>query len=605
MTSLQRNTASAIWKRFALIGLYLLIFWANASAQQNKDGGKQQELEVEEEVEYEEARFDIDAYNDSLEREYEQMRLAEEADSLVVTRIVDPQLIAEIRTLYAKPFGQGPSANLPKTAAEIKAALIQNTEFSNLRATIAIFDADSSLLTTLDQATIQILYDHSKIIFDNYEAYKNVQVFWAWPEALKRAAPVRYATLVIEWLNKGGMTLDMRLSMISALGDLPANPASIAFLAQTMKATPSPILDSDPRLAAFGALCKLYGKTKSPDRETILDALVPYLDRPETTPHLRYAAATIFSQNPTPATEAFVKEYDFASLWSFTTLEDSVRLAGTAAQPMVLEMLKDPYQASQAIPLLPLAWPGKPDFWFDVIMDIVKNEQGDDWPNGYVDHRAHLQECWSIGGHAMALRYLETVEDADELFELEEYLRIHYLPIDERHPLRVYANAFLKAGLVDRPLTTLQLDSIRDFENWNDESDFAWLLVQRLPYFVKVDPSNEWNPAPCEYFLETIVPATNGGLKHLECYDHLSVFSGFEPKTTVWLILNAQAYQFEWRGGQSGQSQRDQEVLMNQLLPDAGITDRFYAIETDDTWHYLFTDAAKAEKIREILEGAE
>ncbi len=566
--------------RFSLIGaaftFLIVVGAASLQAQISKDGHFPQGISLAREARL----LDDGAYDDSLESE--RFWQVEEHDTLLVSCITDPKLIAEIRIAYAHCDTTPDFHESLLQRSEIKAALLSNSNESIFLALASIkqFHFDTTRYV-YDEETIRILFDRAQRADDGSKGYL---------DALLCADPLRAQPLIIALLELAKLTLDEQQNWLFTLRFTPATLEVTHFLAKRMGQKPSPIADIDLRIDAFETLCELYLHSHSPEREIISQLLLEHYQAAKEPEKLRYSILSAFANNPTPELLPLLLQYQDDEKLAHHVRAAIVKVNGAAAQSLVREMLVDEYQYFDGLSQIPVAWAGDTEGALKIFLKYESDEHGD------YGHRDILERCWRMGGRPMAVGYLAALENSSGKLELEEYLRLRYLPIDDQHPLSILADTFFEIGLLEQPFTNQELENIRAENLVDENTNFAEILIRQLPCFVPASEMESWNSGSCDYFLKLIVPASKGKLHGLECYDHTYDVTWNEYKNTTCLIFREKAYMFDGDNHSYSRSKDDNDIVVGMLLSEVGAIERFVPFQIDNKAACLFAEPSKAKK---------
>jgi hypothetical protein len=493
------------------------------------------------------------------------------------------QYAAESRPDYLVWMRQGN----PKGLAEIKEGL-KSTDGSLNKETLKIFEVmqpDTAL--KFDDETFDL-------VMKFMQAEGECQYFA--PKALAIVAPTRAAEPMMTFIQNREIGASTRYAAVSFLGYTTPNAKSIAFLGKLYK-NKGRSENEDFREVALHSLAKMHLHGTTADRNQIEAILKPKLLNAPLNEDDPKSAIDELAQHPSAEMLPVFERYQHDEVVGEEAMYALAQLQGAAARPMVERLLTNQRTLGFGLYLISWTYKDAPDAAWPALQAAYTRFSGSPFPEMF------LQGCWDAGGEPLARKFIARLTKAGDKTVCETYLREMLLPVDEQNPLWLKSQALHKAGFLPKPLTLAELESMRRADDERESFAFSQMLLRRLPGYADAYRFSKSHIRVHQEVLHCFLPALGDRLQGLECYQHRQRLDIDRYETSLWLIYNGTMYSPLEMPFQYSIFPGTIIQLLNAILQDAQIPERFVSINLHGYTHYMFMHPDRVAELTSIIDN--
>jgi hypothetical protein len=416
--------------------------------------------------------------------------------------------------------------------------------------------------------------------------------------ALETVDPAHAYIKLEQLIQSASLSSDDRKHAIYALGSLKPHDSSIALLLQRFQQFKGKDDDHPKELnAILYALQRMHDSASVAQCKLIDKDIFPYIAGGALESNAEVPWAMRLAQYPDPEMLAFFQarldrpDYLRACLLGISGIQ------GKAAQPLVSKHLSSAAHAADAMRAIPRAWHGDEAGALAAFAKAVMAIQTE------YEQVKMLQSTMEIGGIRFTQQFLQAIDDPSTKMRLQNAFHLLYEPIGQDHPLQIEATNLFNLGLINAPITLAEMEHERAKARAYSGTSFGSTFIDRASSILWFDAETGSFPNPYdELITEQFVPAAQGKLDGLECYMTWDDDDEENPHEQVWVIFHGKGYQFDPEYIGDWYDLSAVESVMEKVLADAGIQERFVTWDTgDQTARYVFAEPAKARVVIKVL----
>lgn len=420
-------------------------------------------------------------------------------------------------------------------------------------------------------------------------------------EALLTVDPPVATRRYFDLLKSGKATIEEEDVILELAERLPPSNALTAELMELAGSAADPeIARKSPRratLVAF-ALAKHSENAAAAQLKAITAAMLELIQDPSLEEYAVQRLLQSLARNPRADMEPVFRKWKDREFGPEHALMGWAKLKGKAAQAEVLAAIQDPNYGYRYVQAIGPAWKGDEAGAIKTYLLAFKKTKDE------YDHRLMLHEVYKAGGSKLCKAVIDAMDDTKTKKMLEDGFHLAYDPIDDSHPLGMQARRLKEMGLLRQPLTAADLQKMREDQLEYGSWEFDGQLLDHMSCVTMFDAETGSFPNPYDkLLLGSLVPITGGKLDGLECYMSWDEEQEDDPNEKVWVIFQGRGYQFEPEYFGDWYDLGAVEAVMEMVLEDAGLPERFVSWNTGDQMAgYVFAEPSRAREIIDLLE---